>query len=950
MTTQSENQLEENFVQQLIQNGYQYVKITEGSNDLILNLKKQLEIHNQPILKHYNKTKFSEQEFQRILTQISKGTECDKARTLRDKVQVRLDDDSVIHISLFNSNRWCENEFQVTQQVKQSGNYNNQYDVTILINGLPLVHIELKRRGNDIKEAFNQINRYRHQSFNANHGLYHFVQVFVISNGVNTRYYANNKKQSFDFAFYWTDENNKRINHLTDFTDTFLKPCFIAKVIAKYVVINTANVMLLLRPYQIHAVEAITQHIKTSTKNGYIWHTTGSGKTLTSFKASQVITAMPEVHKVVFVVDRKDLDNQTKKEFNQFKKDSVADTEDTRKVVEQLKDDTKLIVTTIQKLNNAIKKNRYKEELQHLVDKKIVFIFDECHRSQFGETHKAIKTFFTNHQMIGFTGTPIFVENAPSKGGVLQITEAVFDQPLHTYVITDALADGNVLPFIESFVGRYQRTSTAEEIDIEVEAINEKEVLESDARANLIVDYIIEKHAGYTHNKRFNAMFCVSSVEMAIKYYQLFKQKKDVGKHTLKVATIFSYTANEEDPDANDDYIQYDNLLDSDAPVNKYTREHLDDCISEYNQMFNTNWSTKDSKSFYGYHGDIATKVKNKELDILIVVGMFLTGFDSPSLNTLYVDKNLKYHGLLQAYSRTNRLLNDFKSHGNIVCFRNLKQAADDALRLFASTDTEAKSKVFLLPYTDYVAQFQTILEAFYQLAPHANDISHLQSDEDKAKFIQLFNQLLICRNRLQTFADFNYADLNITEQTFNDYSSQYQDLRDSIKRIIKERASILNDVTFEMTLIESVHINFDYIIKQIAHLNHAKDEGDLQEKSKAIISMMKSTPELRQKSQLISEFIQKQSFKGLTEIQIEDTIQALIHHSKTQTLTTLSQEHDVDLDKLIAVIDEKIARNTTVKNADFDDIHNGKVPLLQRNKKNQLIAEAVQNFLETYY
>ncbi len=676
MTSQPEQILENNLVAQLVKLGYKKVEIKDET-DLLANLKVQLEIHN--------KISLTDSSFQQILNYINKGNIYERAQILRDRVPYTDEQGEAKTIELINQIHWCQNQFQVTQQVSMEGKYKNRYDVTILINGLPLAQIELKRRGLELKEAFNQINRYERHSFTAGYGLFQFVQLFVISNGVNTKYFANApiKARSFKQTFYWTDEKNNLITQLPDFADIFLEPCHLSKMITKYIVLNESyRLLMILRPYQFYATEAIVERVKTTTKFGYIWHTTGSGKTLTSFKTAQILTNLPEVYKVVFVVDRKDLDYQTTKEFNSFSKGSIDGTNNTNTLVNQLADNTKLIVTTIQKLNTAISKTNYLNRITHLKDQRIVFIFDECHRSQFGKTHDDIKNFFTASQMFGFTGTPIFEENAGSNEFGKRTTAMLFEKCLHKYVITNAIKDENVLKFSIEYISTFKRKDQI--LDIEVEAIDEAEVMEAPQRLNNIVDYIIANHGRKTHNKSFTGMFCVSSVETLIKYYQLFHQKRQEGLHNLKVATIFSYAANEDDAEAKglfiDDEFSEENpteLLIAAEPKtaynSKHTREYLDDFISHYNKDFNTNYSTKDSISFYNYYNDIAKRVKNKDIDILLVVNMFLTGFDSKTLNTLYVDKNLKYHGLIQAYSRTNRILDEVKSQGNIVSFRNLK-------------------------------------------------------------------------------------------------------------------------------------------------------------------------------------------------------------------------------------------------------------------------------------
>ncbi|MBF4985328.1 type I restriction endonuclease subunit R, partial [Nonlabens mediterrranea] len=554
-----------------------------------------------------------------------------RSKILRDRVPYVNDKGENKTIELINLIHWCRNEYQVTQQVTIEGKYKNRYDVTILINGLPLVQIELKRRGLELKEAFNQINRYERHSFGAGAGLFQFIQLFVISNGVNTKYYANSpiKARSFKQTFYWTDTKNKLITQLADFSEIFLEPCHVSKMICKYVVMNeSGRYLMVLRPYQFYAVEAIIDTVKTTTKNGYIWHTTGSGKTLTSFKTSQILTQMLQVHKVVFVVDRKDLDYQTTKEFNSFSKGSIDGTNDTSTLVKQLTGDAKLIVTTIQKLNTAVTKSRHIKKMESLRDKRVIFIFDECHRSQFGKTHEAIKTFFENSQMFGFTGTPIFEPNAGKNEYGKRTTAMLFNKDLHKYVITDAIRDENVLKFSVEYIQTFKKKDGIQ--DIEVEAIDEKEVMEAPERLDAITNYIIANHNRKTHSREFTAIFCVSNVDTLIKYYNLFQQKKEAGEHNLRIATIFSYSANEDDKEAVGDTWTDDEFAMAAEPSASYgtaeksqhTREHLEGFIGDYNKMFATNYSTKDSQSFYNYYNDIAKRVKHKQVDILLVVNM----------------------------------------------------------------------------------------------------------------------------------------------------------------------------------------------------------------------------------------------------------------------------------------------------------------------------------------
>jgi len=796
MAKQPEQILEEQLVEQLQKLGYSNVVIKD-EKDLLSNLKKQLEKHNN--------ITFSDKEFERVLNILSKGSVFEKAKTLREKQHILRDNGDNLYFEFIQSEHWCQNQFQVTNQVTMEGSYKNRYDVTLLINGLPLVQIELKRRGLELKEAFNQTNRYQRHSFGAGAALFQYIQIFIISNGVNTKYYANNKYQSFKQTYYWTDKENKRLtNILNGFTSDFLEPCHISKMICKYVVLNEANkILMVLRPYQYYAVEALIDKVKNSNHNGYIWHTTGSGKTLTSFKASQIIMQMPQVKKVVFVVDRKDLDYQTTKEFNSFSKGSIDGTDNTKALVKQFSDDTKLIVTTIQKLNTAISKSQYLYQMGKLKDEHIVFIFDECHRSQFGETHNRIKDFFNNYQMFGFTGTPIFADNAVKNELGKRTTKELFGECLHKYVITDAIKDENVLKFSIEYVGRYKQKESATAIDIEVEDIDTKELMEAPVRLEKISDYIIAHHNRKTYNAAFTAMFCVSSVDTLIKYYDILQQKKLAGQHNLKVATIFSYTANEDDADANGFIPEELSVVEEPRALyglNVHTREKLDEFIGHYNTMFETKFSTKDSESFYNYYNDISKKVKERKVDILLVVNMFLTGFDSKPLNTLYVDKNLKYHGLIQAYSRTNRILNEQKSQGNIIVFRNLKKATDEAITLFSNK--EAIEEIIMKPYEDYVQKFNDAFTSLLKVVPTVNSVNNLKSEEDELEFIKAFRELMRIKNTMATFADFVWEDLEMNEQLFEDYKSKYLDLYDKVKDEHQvEKVSILEDVDFELEL-----------------------------------------------------------------------------------------------------------------------------------------------------
>ena len=907
MSTQPEQILENNLVKQLTGLKYNYVDII-NEEGILTNLKSQLE--------SFNNTIFSKKEFGAILNHLAKGNVFEKAKTLRDRFQFHRDNGDSAYVRFYNSEDWSKNLFQVTNQITQEGTYKNRYDVTLLINGLPLVQIELKRRGLELKEAFNQINRYQRHSFWTNSGLFQYVQIFVISNGVNTKYYANNRNQSFQQTFCWADEANRNINDLTDFAGAFLNPDHLGKMIAHYIVHNESHkILMVLRPYQYYAAEAIIDRVHNGSSNGYVWHTTGSGKTLTSFKASQIVMDMPEVHKVVFVVDRKDLDYQTMKEFNSFKKDSVDVTDNTASLVRQFRDDTKLIVTTIQKLNNAISKKQYESGMGHLADKRMVFIFDECHRSQFGETHKRIISFFQKVQLFGFTGTPIFADNAQKNEMGKRTTKDLFGGCLHKYVITDAIRDQNVLKFGIEYIGRYKKKGNTF-ADIEVEDIDTKEVINSPDRLEKIVDYIINYHDQKTHRREYTAIMAVSSIENLIAYYELFKKKKVAGEHDLRIATIFSYSANEDDSDASGMIPDGDPLIRERAPDfnNIHSREKLDEFISDYNSMYSTSFSTKDGQQYENYFKDISKRIKEREkvsfnekdrLDILLVVNMFLTGFDAKKINTLYVDKNLRYHGLIQAFSRTNRIINDKKSHGNILCFRNLKKATDEAIALFSNK--EAKEEILMPSYEVIVKKFSEAFADLLRIAPTVKSVDDLPSEDEEMSFVQAFRRLIRLRNLLTSFADFSWNDLSMTEQAFEDYKSKYLDLYDKVRSDHqKEKVSILEDVDFELELIHRDEVNVAYILKLLAKLK-LSDGEEVNKQKKAILDLLAGEIELRSKRELIEKFIEEHLPRISDVDDIPDEFEKYWHEQKVLAIGELCEAEHLDQRQFQSLIDAYI-------------------------------------------
>lgn len=944
MPKQPEQILEEQLIAKLQELGYALMHI-QSESDLVANLKIQLERHNNIV--------FSDKEFENVLNTLSKGSVFEKAKTLREKQHIIRDNGDNLYFEFINTEQWCQNEYQVTHQISMEGKYKNRYDVTLLINGLPLVQIELKRRGLELKEAFNQVNRYQRHSFSSSYGLFQYIQIFVISNGVNTKYYANNRFQSFKQTFYWTDKENKRLtNILNGFASDFLEKCHISKMICKYIVLNeTSKILMVLRPYQYYAVEALVDRVMHSRKDGYVWHTTGSGKTLTSFKASQILTRLPKIKKVVFVVDRKDLDYQTTKEFNSFSKGSVDGTDNTRQLVKQFTDDTKLIVTTIQKLNAAITKKHFLERMKPIQDERIVFIFDECHRTQFGETHQRITSFFRNIQMFGFTGTPIFADNAVKNELGKRTTKELFGECLHKYVITDAIRDENVLKFSVEYVGRYKNRDSANEVDIQVEDIDVDELMESSARLEKIVDYIIAHHNRKTHNREFTAMFCVSSIPALIRYYELLYRKKMLGNHDLKIATIFSYIANEEDVGANG-FIPEEISIAAEPEIayatNPHTREKLDEFIGHYNQMFGSAYSTKDSQSFYNYYNDISKKVKERKIDILLVVNMYLTGFDSPSLNTLYVDKNLRYHGLIQAYSRTNRILNELKSQGNIVVFRNLKNATDEAITLFSNKD--AIEEIIIKPYDEYVKAFNDGFISLLQITPTVDSVNNLVSEDDELKFIIAFRDLMRIKNVLTSFSDFKWSDLSMTEQQFEDYKSKYLDLHDKVKSDhAKEKVSILEDVDFELELIHRDEINVAYIIRLLIKLK-ANQKKDADQIEKEIVNLLNTEMQLRSKKELIEKFIRENLPIILDTDDIPQEFEKYWTVEQEKAFVRLVDEEKLSKERTQALIENYLySEQEPMRDEILDLLIDEKPTLLQRKTIGERILKKILGFVDTF-
>ena len=1001
---QSEAALEAAFIKQLTEQGYTYLQI-HSSDELVKNLRVQLE--------NLNNYKFSDNEWQRFFSQnIANSNDgiVEKTRKIQeDSIQVlKRDDGTSKNIMLIDKKNVHNNSLQVINQyVENSGNFDNRYDVTILVNGIPLVHIELKRRGVALKEAFNQIERYQRDSFWAAAGLYEYVQIFVISNGTRTKYYsnttrisaiserANGKKKiqktsnSFEFTSFWADGNNKVIADIVDFTRTFFQKHTLLNIITKYCVLTSENMLLVMRPYQIVATERILNKIETSSNykkmgsidaGGYIWHTTGSGKTLTSFKTAQLASRMPQVEKVLFVVDRKDLDYQTMKEYDRFERGAANGNKSTKILQRQLENidakgnphDYKIIVTTIQKLDNFIVKN----PSHPIYGSHVVLIFDECHRSQFGEMHTKIIKKFKKYHIFGFTGTPIFALNAKSGGNPnLRTTQQAFGDKLHTYTIVDAINDGNVLPFRIDYINTVKKKEGGR--DKQVEAINTESALLAPKRISEVVEYILEhfeqktkRNAGFysfnklmniediaknqdtSENKKkvklngFNSIFAVSSIEAAKLYYMEFK--KQMAEHpdkALKIATIYSYGQNEDDPDGFID----DEDSDSTDALDMSSREFLESAISDYNKSFNTAYDTSSDK-FANYYKDLSLRMKNREVDLLIVVNMFLTGFDATTLNTLWVDKNLRQHGLIQAFSRTNRILNSVKNFGNIVCFRNLQKATDDAIALFG--DKDASGIVLMKSYNDYYYGYtdengkhqkgyeQRIAELI-QKYPLGKEILGESAEKD---FIVSFGNILRLRNILSTFDDFAGNEI-LSAIDMQDYTGIYNDLYDKYRRRIQAE-NIDDDIVFEMELVKQIEVNIDYILMLVAkyHQSNCKDKTILIAIDKAI----KSSIQLRSKKELIDGFIA--TINAQTDVQ--NDWRKFVIEQREEDLTTLIKEEKLKEEETRKYV-ENLFRDGVVKTSgtEIDKI----MPAVSRfgggNRaaKKQGIIDKIKVFFEKY-
>ena len=908
---QTEGSLEREFIRDLQAQGYEYLQGLNGHDALVKNLRAQLQRLNNVV--------FSDAEWRRFLEEyLDKPSDSliEKTRKIHDDYiyDFVFDDGHIQNIYLLDKKNLANNALQVINQFEQTGSYDNRYDVTILVNGLPLVHIELKKRGVAIREAFNQIHRYSKESFNKENSLFKYIQIFVISNGTDTRYFANTTKRdknSYDFTMNWATAKNTLIKDLKDFTATFLQKHTLLNVLVNYCVFDVSDTLLIMRPYQIAATERILWKIKSSyqAKNwsnkesgGYIWHTTGSGKTLTSFKAARLATELDFIEKVFFVVDRKDLDYQTMKEYQRFSPDSVNGSESTAGLKRNIdKDDNKIIVTTIQKLNNLMKS----EDKLPIYDKQVVFIFDECHRSQFGEAQKNLTRKFKKYYQFGFTGTPIFTTNALGA----ETTASVFGVELHSYIITDAIRDEKVLKFKVDYNDvrpQFKSIETEKNLE-ELTKLEKKQAFLQPKRIEQIAQYVLDNFKQKTHrfnagNNGFNAMFAVSSVDAAKAYYQTFKQLQSAVKNPLKIATIFSFAANEEQ-DAIGDIV--DESFEVEA-MNSSAKEFLKSAIDDYNGYFATNYDV-DAKSFQNYYRDLAKRVKNKEVDLLIVVGMFLTGFDAPTLNTLFVDKNLRYHGLIQAYSRTNRIYNSTKSFGNIVTFRDLEQDTIDAITLFGKSNTrnivlEKSYQEYMEGFTDAGVARRGYLEVIAELQERFPDPDEIQTEKDKKDFVKLFGEYLRVENILQNYDEFAalqafqsldtsdvkaveafkekyyltdeaFAEMQPidmpSERSIQNYRSTYNDIRDWLRRQKdgeeKAKSTIdWDDVVFEVDLLKSQEINLDYILELIfEHNKKMKNKAELIDEIRTTIRASLGN---RAKESLIVDFINQTDLDSIVD------------------------------------------------------------------------------------
>ena len=950
MPVQSEAALENGLIDTLQKMNYEYVHIEEEEN-LSANFKKQLEKHNKKKLEELGRTEFTESEFEKILIYLEGGTRFEKAKKLRDLFPLELESGERLWVEFLNRTHWCQNEFQVSNQITVEGRKKCRYDVTILINGLPLVQIELKRRGVELKQAYNQIQRYHKTSF---HGLFDYIQLFVISNGVNTRYFANNPNSGYKFTFNWTDAANVPFNDLEKFATVFFDKCTLGKIIGKYIVLHEGDkCLMVLRPYQFYAVEKILDRVENSNDNGYIWHTTGAGKTLTSFKAAQLVSELDDVDKVMFVVDRHDLDTQTQAEYEAFEPGAVDSTDNTDELVKRLHSNSKIIITTIQKLNAAVSKQWYSSRIEEIRHSRIVMIFDECHRSHFGECHKNIVKFFDNTQIFGFTGTPIFVENAVDG----HTTKEIFGNCLHKYLIKDAIADENVLGFLVEYYHGNEDVDNADQ-----------------DRMTEIAKFILNNFNKSTFDGEFDALFAVQSVPMLIRYYKIFKSLNP----KIRIGAVFTYAANSSQDDE-----QTGMNTGGFASESTGEADELQAIMDDYNNMYGTSFTTE---NFRAYYDDINLRMKKKKadmkpLDLCLVVGMFLTGFDSKKLNTLYVDKNMEYHGLLQAFSRTNRVLNEKKRFGKVVCFRDLKSKVDEAIKLF-SNGTPLED-IVRKPFNEVKRDYQELTKDFLEHYPEPHFVDYLQSENDKKQFILAFRDIIKKHAEIQIYNEFEKEanDLGMTEQQFMDFRSKYLDIYDSFAVQNKEQpttyqvsednpgmvgepdpqqeaATGMGDIDFCLELLHSDIINVAYILELIADLNPYSE--DYTEKRKHIIDTMIKDAELRSKAKLIDGFIQKnvdddrdnfmarkQKADGTSDL--EERLNNYIVTERNNAVNTLAKDEDLDasvLNHYFSEYDYLQKEQPEIIQEALKEKHLG---LIKRRKALTRIMERLRSIIRTF-
>lgn len=932
MTTQSEAALEEGLIQTLIDNSYERVFIKEEDN-LRENFKFQLEKHNKKELELHGRTAFTDAEFDRILLHLEGGSRFEKAKKLRDLYTLQTDDGENIWVEFLNTKKWCQNEFQVANQITVEGRKKCRYDVTILVNGLPLVQIELKKRGVELKQAYNQVQRYHKTSF---HGLFDYIQIFVISNGVNTRYFANNPNGGYKFTFNWTDKDNNPFNELNVFANFFFDKCTLGKLISKYIVLHEGEKSLMvLRPYQYYAVEEIINRVENTNKNGYIWHTTGAGKTLTSFKAAQLVSEIDGIDKVLFVVDRHDLDTQTQSEYEAFEPGAVDNTDNTFELIKRLSGSSKIIITTIQKLNCAVTKDYYNKHLQDIRNKKVVMIFDECHRSHFGDCHKNIVNFFKKLQIFGFTGTPIFVENAKQE----HTTAEVFNDCLHKYMIKDAIADENVLGFLVEYYEGHK--------DIN---------LESERRMTEIAQFILNNYNKSTFDGDFNALFAIQSVPMLLRYYKIFKS---LNPH-IKIGAIFSYSANASQDDEltglNQGFVN-DNV----------TSDELQLIMDDYNEMFGTAFTTD---NFSAYYDDINERMKKRKkdmepLDLLLVVGMFLTGFDAKKLNTLYVDKNLEYHGLLQAFSRTNRILNEKKRFGKVICFRDLKDKVDASIKLFSNN--EPNEYIVREPYEKVRKNLNIKMIEFLEKYPNPSCIDKLKSEHDKKNFILAFREIIRGKIEIQIYEDYNADDpyFIMSEQEYMDFRSKYLDITIGVVENpnggVEEPAceygnTDIEDIDFCLELLHSDVINVAYILALIEDLNPGSE--DYEQKRQNILDTMIKDAAMRNKTKLIDDFIKRnidsdktgfQRAKADGSVDLETRLKEYINETKNQAVVELAESEGLSVDALVKFIREYDYLQREKIEIVQDAIKQKKVGLVERRNILKRVIAKLRAIIETF-